>query len=223
MTARRVSESLQKVPESIGVVAPQVLANRNIQSLGDMRGAVADMFVQNSPVAGGTQLALRGVLAQSIPNATVFSSVGMYVDGVYLGRPVNSAGDIAGLERIEVLRGPQGTLFGRNASGGAINFITGEPTERYGVDASVGLGNYDERRGTVTINTGRFACGGFAARVSLPLTMNRVMMSKIQRRSVPSLFSRSISDFTNLAGFEGGQDADAVMAKLRYDGLAWAL
>ena len=216
VVARRVQENIQKVPSSIGVISPQTLTNRTILSLNDVRLAIANMYVQSSPVAGGNEMSIRGVAGQSIPDATVFSSIGIYIDGVDMGRATASGDTIADLQQVEVLRGPQGTLFGRNASSGAINFITGAPTERASVDASVGLGNYDETRGSLTVNTGRFA-NAFTARMSYTHEGYGDDVKNVAPQNT-WLFSQSENNFKNLTGF-GGRDADAAMGKLRFDGL----
>ena len=217
VVARRVNENIQKVPASIGVISPQMLQQRNILSLNDIHLAVANLSVTNSPQAGGNEIAIRGVEGQSIPNATVFSGIGIYIDGVYMGRPQSSGDTIADISRVEVLRGPQGTLFGRNSSGGAVNFITGEPTETPSLDATVGLGNYDETRGMLTVNTGRFA-SGFTARMSYTHEGYDGDVKNLAPQNT-YLFSESGNDFKNVSSF-GGRNADAVMGKVRFDGLS---
>ncbi|MGJ3627953.1 TonB-dependent receptor plug domain-containing protein [Sphingomonas sp. MMS24-JH45] len=128
MTARRKDENLQDVPISVGAIGTEELQSRQIYSLTALRQAVANLTVSKLPVAGGNFLTIRGVTGTSIPNVSVDSSIGIYIDGVDLGRPQSSGGDIADIERVEVNRGPQGTLFGRNSSAGSINFITVQPS-----------------------------------------------------------------------------------------------
>ncbi len=108
------------------------------------------------------QYYLRGVSTGTL-KFEADAGIGLYIDGIYLGRPAGTAFDLADVERVEVLRGPQGTLFGRNSTGGAINFVTSAPTGELGVKLDGTLGSYDRRKGRVTVNLPAF--GPISARV----------------------------------------------------------
>lgn len=215
VTARRVDESIQKVPGSIGVLSSSDLQQRMIQSVSDLRQAVVNISVAKSPVAGGNIITSRGVKGHAIPNVTVDSSIGIYIDGVYLGRPQSSGAALADISRVEVLRGPQGTLFGRNSSGGAINFITRAPAEDFGVDATLLAGNYDQRRGDIGIDTGRF--GPFTGRIAY---FHEEYDGDVTNLAAGRTFrfDSGVGD-VNAARKLGGRDSDAVLVKLRFDGI----
>jgi iron complex outermembrane receptor protein len=89
------------------------------------------------------------------------STIGLYLDGVYIAKNQANAMDLEDLERVEVLRGPQGTLFGRNTIGGAINLITKKPTEEYSITASTEVGNFDSFKGRLTLNVPLVGKNGF--------------------------------------------------------------
>nr|WP_284698768.1 TonB-dependent receptor [Sphingomonas lycopersici] len=153
VTAEKRSESLQKTPISIVALTSAALETRNINGLNDLRSVVPNLQLTPHPNSGGTtQVFMRGV-GLNDDQITQDPSVAIYVDGVYVARSQGLATDIADLERVEVLRGPQGTLYGRNATGGAINFITRRPTlGQWGGRITLDAGNYDYRRVKGSIN-----------------------------------------------------------------------
>jgi iron complex outermembrane receptor protein len=128
VTARKREESLQDTPISITALTSSDLETRGFVRLDDLNGAAPNVGWQSSP-AGGTSTAnffIRGV-GQFDFISTSDQSVGLYLDGVYLPRSIGAALDVVDVERIEILRGPQGTLFGRNTIGGAVQVITKLP------------------------------------------------------------------------------------------------
>ncbi len=128
VTARRREESFQRVPLSIVAVTGEELEERSIGNLEDL-GQSTPNFTFSETYNGGAAAGLpfiRGV-GQIDSHPAYDSPVGIYIDGVYYGRMYGNNLDTMELERIEVLRGPQGTLFGKNTSGGAINIITAQP------------------------------------------------------------------------------------------------
>jgi len=140
VTARQKNERVQRVP-----VAITALNEQNLQEIGANRIPLISPLVPNSSFtfqgATSARLTLRG-LTEFDPNPTVDAAVGTYVDGVYQARVQSGQQVLFDLDRIEVLRGPQGTIFGKNSLGGAINVLTMSPTfEREG-EASIKLGNY---------------------------------------------------------------------------------
>ena len=130
VTARKVEEGLQNAPIAVSAYTGQELENRGAVDVTDIAAASPNVHFQTGGATSGMSAAptvfIRGI-GQSDFNVNNDPAVGMYVDGVYLGRVVGSLTDLLDLERAEVLRGPQGTLFGRNSIGGAINLITKKP------------------------------------------------------------------------------------------------
>lgn len=128
VTARKVEESLQRVPVSVSVVSGEELAQRSLDNLAAVGQSVPNFtFAERGASGRGSGVIyIRGV-GQSDVRPTYDPAVGVYVDGVFLGRMQGNNLDTMDVERLEVLRGPQGTLFGKNTSGGAVNIITRKP------------------------------------------------------------------------------------------------
>ncbi len=127
VTATRVEESLQDIPISVTALSADELDDKNIETVVDLAAAVPNVSSTNGPQGGSdANFFVRGV-GQFDFIITNDPAVGIYVDGVYLGRTVGALLDTGDVERIEVLRGPQGTLFGRNTIGGAINVTSRLP------------------------------------------------------------------------------------------------
>lgn len=149
VTANKRSERLQDVPIAISALADKDVQNRHITSALDLNNIVPGLRLTTSDAAANPKIFIRGVgLSDFNPGSA--SGVGIYVDGVYVGSPLAQLAGFYDIDRIEVLRGPQGTLYGRNTTGGAINVITKRPTWKYTGDASVDYGEYS----SVTLNAG---------------------------------------------------------------------
>lgn len=145
VTAQKRTQRLQDVPIAISTLSGSQLESRNIGSIADLGSVAPNLQVSSTPGnATASQIAIRGGVTI---NPALFwdTSVGTYVDGVYMGKSQGSIFKMVDLERVEVLRGPQGTLYGRNSMSGAINFITRKPSGEFGGDASVSVGSYNER------------------------------------------------------------------------------
>ena len=147
VTAQRREQNLQDVPVAISAIGGASLRNLGIHDSGDISKAVAGVTL-NANIGGGganANLVVRGI-AQTDLSATQESPNSIYIDDVYLSSP-NSAGfAVYDLSRIEVLRGPQGTLFGRASSGGLANFITTKPSKEWNGFAEVGYSSYNDVR-----------------------------------------------------------------------------
>jgi iron complex outermembrane recepter protein len=146
VTARRREEKLQNVPTSIVALSNKELADRQIFQVEDIATTIPSVhIVPQNGTPGIAQLEIRGVTGNNI-DPEVDSPVALYIDGVYIARSTGVAFDLADLERVEVERGPQGTLFGRNAEAGAINFITKGPTGEYDGQLETTFGDYNLKR-----------------------------------------------------------------------------
>lgn len=151
VTAQRREERLQNVPISVTALNASQLSNSGITSTLDLTTVTPTLTI--SQTAGRPQPRLRGV-GTSFGAAGLENSVATYVDGVYLAAAPGSVFSLAGIERIEVLKGPQGTLFGRNATGGLIQIVTKKPSEQFGGTLSGSYDNYDTITGDGYITSG---------------------------------------------------------------------
>jgi iron complex outermembrane receptor protein len=144
VTAQKRAENLQDVPISVTAFAKEDLAVRRIEGVADLGVAVPGLFTAPiSSTSTGQRLYIRG-LGNVDTTISIDSKVAVYLDGIYSGKAVGLVFDQVDLDRVEVLKGPQGTLYGRNAVGGAINFIPRKAsTDRLYGEAEVGFGNYD--------------------------------------------------------------------------------
>ena len=153
VTAQRREQSLQDVPVAVTAISAASLQTNRIVSVADLNGIAPNVSVR--PAAGGTQIAsfsVRGVNSYGVVPGSD-KEVSINLDGVYISSARGSIFDIADIARIEVLRGPQGTLFGRNATAGAVSIITRDPTGKLGGTLSGTIGNYDQRRLRATIES----------------------------------------------------------------------
>jgi iron complex outermembrane receptor protein len=150
VTAQRRSESQQKVPVSVASANAEELASLNITTAEDLSKIAPSLRV--TPEVGSVTVFLRGV-GSTITAIGNEASVAVYVDGVYYSRLTPALTRLNSIERVEVLRGPQGTLFGRNSSGGLVNFITKTPTpgQEFEGKVQVGYGNFDTVDGSAYI------------------------------------------------------------------------
>jgi iron complex outermembrane receptor protein len=145
VTAQKRAENLQEVPLSISAIGAQELDNRGIESLADLNAVAPNVMMRENPGARLiSTITIRGS-GQGQPAIWIDAPVGIYLNGIYLGKTQGSVFDVVDIERVEVLRGPQGTLFGRNTEGGAVNFVTRRPSGEASGSARLELGNYDRK------------------------------------------------------------------------------
>jgi iron complex outermembrane recepter protein len=155
VTANKRSENLQQAPLAISAIPSAQLELRGLSEVKDL-SAIAP----NVSIVGGTTNATAAVVSiRGIPSAAdetqgFDSPIGLYLDGVFLARSSAASFEVADVERVEVLRGPQGTLFGRNTTGGAINFITKKPDDAGSLKLKLGGGNFGQWMGKIILNTG---------------------------------------------------------------------
>lgn len=151
VTAQKRAERLQDVPLAVTAVTSDTLARQNINDTTSLTRAVPSLQFQPGATANGTGFRIRGIGTQLF-SLGVEASVSVVVDGVVAARQTQSFADFADIERIEVLRGPQGTLFGKNATGGVINIVTARPKDTFGGSFDATVAEQDEYRikGTVT-------------------------------------------------------------------------
>lgn len=154
VTAQRREESLQDVPIAVTALGGDQLAKLNVRELSDIALFTPSLSTDPQPASPsfGSAINLRG---QATTNTILQleSTVGVYLDGVYIpGQSGFSAANVQDLARVEVLKGPQGTLYGRNTTGGAISITTAAPTDKFEGKISAGAGNYGNRELTGVLN-----------------------------------------------------------------------
>jgi iron complex outermembrane receptor protein len=158
VTARRYEENLQSTPVAVTTLTSQALEDAGASTVTDLAAVVPNLTISNTGSGSGgasnPQIYMRGI-GQVDFLITTDPGVAIYIDGVYYARATGSAFDVLDLERVEVLRGPQGTLFGKNSIGGAVNLISRRPA--------------DELGGQIQVTAGEFNRGDVRASVDVPL------------------------------------------------------
>ncbi|MFT3722129.1 MAG: TonB-dependent receptor plug domain-containing protein [Hyphomonadaceae bacterium] len=147
VTAQKQEASVQDIAASVSALGSDELEERGIASVDALQFAVPGLQSGTLYSAGGTAITIRGVgLNQGSPGVAV------HVDGVYQATSFLASLAQADLERVEILRGPQGTLYGRNANGGVVNFITKKPTSQFEAQLLAGYAEYDESHLQTIVN-----------------------------------------------------------------------
>lgn len=197
VTAELRSENLQTTPISVSAFTADDLVNRGIVELSGIAvrtpGFVFDALDQSEP-----NVFIRGIGNQNADTAANESPVAIYLDDVYIGRSGASVFDLFDIERVEVLRGPQGTLYGRNASGGVVHIVTKKPEDVFGGTIRAEIGDYNMRN--------------IAAAVTGPVTDN------LSFRIAGSSRDRDGYIFNKATGNDvGGEDSTYLKAALRFE------
>lgn len=164
VTASKRSQTLQDTPVAVSVTSAADLENSQIRDLIDLQSSVPSLRVGQLQSSANTNFIIRG-FGNGANNPGIEPSVGVFIDGVYRSRSAAQIGDLPNVERVEVLRGPQSTLFGKNASAGVISIITRKPQFEFGGSLEASYGNYDAFvvKGDVTgpiTDTIAFSIGG---------------------------------------------------------------
>lgn len=140
VTATKRAESIQDVPISISAYSGDFLEQSNIQTLQDLSLYAPNFTFATSSQPTNARIAIRGI--GSVGNSAIETSVGVFIDGIYYPRPGSVLGNLLDIETAEVLRGPQGTLFGRNTAAGALNISTRDPSDQVEGYVQAGAGEY---------------------------------------------------------------------------------
>jgi iron complex outermembrane receptor protein len=148
VTAEKRSENVQNVPIAITAFSENTLRAKGITDLHELTGLIPNVNLdQGSPFSGSNSVlsaSIRGI-GQDDFAFNLDPGVGVYVDGVYFARTVGANQSLLDVERVEVLKGPQGTLFGRNTIGGAISIVTRTPGDEFAVQAQATVGSFNRR------------------------------------------------------------------------------
>jgi len=149
VTAQKRKEDAQKTPLAVTSVSGEEIAEQGVRNARDLNGLVPNVVINTNATA--TEFTIRGITSTN--NTEIGNpAVGFHLDGVYLARPQSAGLAFFDVERVEVLRGPQGTLWGRNVTAGAINVITNKPKDKLEGSVMLEVGNYDSRRSEFMIN-----------------------------------------------------------------------
>jgi iron complex outermembrane receptor protein len=214
VTAQKREEDLQVVPVAVTALTGQTLAEAHYENIENLSGVAPGISVRPSP--GGNNapdVTMRGVYGSNAFASD--SGIAFYIDGVYLSSTLGSDVDLADVERIEVLRGPQGTLFGRNAIAGAISIITKEPTGTLDLHQQLSYGNLSQYRSKTRFDTPAWD------NLSLSITYLHDQQDGDVRNlgggtawnySATGIYGTRISPSTL-----GGHRTDSVLAALKYD------
>jgi iron complex outermembrane receptor protein len=165
VTARKMEESLQDAPVAVTALTAGMLESRSVVTALDVTNQIPNV-TGGKGYAGGSDgfFYIRGIGVNDY-TAAFDSPVGIYLDGVYLGRTTGNTFDLVDIERVEVLRGPQGTLFGRNTSGGAISIVSQLPSGEFHARASITGGSREHIEGKVMIE-GPLGSDALAGRIT---------------------------------------------------------
>ena len=160
VTANKRQENLQEVPAAISVISQEQLEVTGFSDITDISAIAPNLTISEGTTSPTTTVvAIRGIASGSDDQLTLDPAVAVYVDGIYLGRTAATAIPMHDVEAVEVLRGPQGTLSGRNSTGGAVSFRLRRPTDDFGLDVEAGYGNQDHRQALVRLNSGNLFDG----------------------------------------------------------------
>lgn len=191
VTAQKRAQNLQDVPVAITAFSGAALDDRGVREIGDLTKVTPGLQV-------GNQNGIATPFLRGIGNASVAvgnePSVATYIDGVYYSTVATGLFSMGNVDRVEVLKGPQGTLFGRNSSGGVIHIITKDPAQEFGIKGDLSYGNYDTTEGSVYVN------GGLADNVAVGITLNGRSQGNGYGRSITTGNRHSYSDYFTARG-----------------------
>ena len=164
VTATKRAESKQDIPIAISVLGSEEITNSNANNIKDIVGLIPNMTFEAGNNSATADISIRGIYNQVQAGAIGYESgLSVYVDGVSTGNQFNANQNLGEIERVEVLRGPQGTLFGKNSIAGAINIITKKPT--------------NELAGRVSVELGDRSLEHFQGNLNIPFNIFPLMMS----------------------------------------------
>ena len=142
VTATKREQTLQEVPVAVSVTSAAAIERAQVRDLKDLQTLVPSLRVSQLQSSASTDFIIRG-FGNGSNNIGIEGSVGVFIDGVYRSRSASAISDLPNLQRVEVLRGPQSTLFGKNASAGVISVVTAAPSYEFGGSAELSYGNFN--------------------------------------------------------------------------------
>ena len=218
VTAQKREQSVQDVPIAVTALGGDALQANRVVSVTDLGGLAPGVTIRTS--AGGSKLpsfSVRGAVSYGVVPGSD-RQVSMYLDGVYIASPRGSIFDLPDMERIEMLRGPQGTLFGRNATAGAVSISTRDPDGDFGIKATGTFGNHDQRRFRLGVNIGEI--GPFSGYMSYVHDEKR---GDVRNLDAGVLWDRTASVLPSVAKRQrsvewlGSKNTDSWFAALKFE------
>jgi len=197
VTAQKTAESASKTPIALSVYSGSELRDRGIVSIADLQNVAPAVNIDRSPF--GVNINIRGVTTTD--NTSKGSQgVAFSVDGVPIGRPAEIGLSFLDVERVEVLRGPQGTLYGKSSTGGAINVVSNRPKDKFEASAALELGNYNLRRGDLMVN--------------LPVSDRFALRAAVNSNVRDGFLNPVLGNSSNLSGNAARNDQDNQTGRL---------
>jgi outer membrane receptor protein involved in Fe transport len=222
VTAQKREEDAQDVPIAISAFGGQALRERAVTSVSSLAALAPNVNLDGGTPFSGSSAVLAATIRGIGSDDFAFNidpGVGVYLDGVYLARTVGANQDLPDVERVEILRGPQGTLFGRNTIGGAVSIVTHEPADTFRLVADLTYGSYDlvRARGTVDVPI----TDGIFSSVTFALTSRDGFVRRIpfddQRASNSDTYLNFNHARYETSSREGGDNTVNLRGKLRFD------
>jgi iron complex outermembrane receptor protein len=218
VTAQKREQSVQDVPIAVTAVTQETLLANRITSVNDLSSIAPGVIVK--PSAGGIQVPVFTIRGQQSYGVVAGSDkqVSIYLDGVYLSSPRGSIFDLPDVARLEVLRGPQGTLFGRNATAGAVSVVTRDPSGEFGGKLEGTYGNHDQYRIRASIETPQM--GPFSAYFSF---VRNYKQGDIRNAGAGFIWDRSLSTEPGLnkigrsPDYLGNVDSNSYFAAVKFE------
>jgi iron complex outermembrane recepter protein len=217
VTAQKREQSLQDVPIAVTAVSGESLAANRVTNIVDLSAIAPGVTVR--PSLGSSSIpafSIRGAISYGVVPGSD-KQVSLYIDGVYLSSPRGSIFDLPNVERIEMLRGPQGTLFGRNATAGAVSIMTADPKGEASVKVSGTVANYDGYRYELTAHTPEL--GPLSAYFSYVKNKYR---GPVKNDGPVTTFDRSsnalkFKSFVRSSEWLGSKDSDSIFAAVKFE------
>jgi iron complex outermembrane receptor protein len=158
VTAQKRAQNLQDVPIAISAIGSEKIEQLGVKDSRDLSGLAPNVVITQGTTSNSAAVfSMRGISNGGSESFGVDAANGLYVDGVYIARGGAMGLSVMDVERVEVLRGPQGTLFGRNTTGGAIHFISRAPSSTFRLKAEAGYGNFNAWNGKISLDPGEIA------------------------------------------------------------------
>lgn len=196
VTAQKRAQNLQDVPIAISAISSEKVEQLGIRDSRDLSGLAPNVVVTQGTTSNSAAVfSMRGISNGGSESFGIDAANGLYVDGVYIARGGAMGLNVMDIERVEVLRGPQGTLFGRNTTGGAIHFISRAPSSTFRLKAEAGYGNFNAWNGKISVDPGEIAgisttfSYSHSERDGLSTTSCNPAIPAIRVRESPTLFA----------------------------------